>query len=323
MVLINSIGGDVSTTDIMRWLRHFGMPALRLSEKDQITNVLLGENNSFEITINNNISVRSDALRSYWYRRGQLNIAVIGKAGKKINSVLQQETDHYLRNDHAILLTFIYNELAKKKHIGSFDRCTFVNKLVNLSKAESAGLLTPRTIVTGSRKELLQFISECKQVITKPVAESFYYHSGNYWLPSYTKTITAAAARRLPSAFGHSLFQQRIEKKIEIRSFYLNGQFSSMAIFSQNDSKTTDDFRDYNYEKPNRVVPYQLPRMIEEKLDLVMRDLAYESGSIDILLDPSGQYYFLEINPVGQFGFLSLQCNHKIEKKIAQYLADE
>ena len=51
-----------------------------------------------------------------------------------------------------------------------------------------------------------------------------------------------------------------------------------------------------------------------------MTKLEYKTGSIDLLLDTENNYYFLEINPVGQFGMVSIPCNYNIEKKIAEYL---
>ena len=52
-----------------------------------------------------------------------------------------------------------------------------------------------------------------------------------------------------------------------------------------------------------------------------MKALKLESGSIDIIVDEQDDYYFLEVNPVGQFHFVSHICNYYIEKEIAQSLA--
>jgi len=34
----------------------------------------------------------------------------------------------------------------------------------------------------------------------------------------------------------------------------------------------------------------------------------------------NGDFIFLEINPVGQFGMTSIPCNYFLEKKIAEHL---
>jgi D-alanine-D-alanine ligase-like ATP-grasp enzyme len=93
-----------------------------------------------------------------------------------------------------------------------------------------------------------------------------------------------------------------------------------MAIFSQMDDKTNTDFRKYNIKKPNRNIPFQLPKSIEKKLWQFMQELELNTGSIDIVVDKSNNYYFLEVNPIGQFGMVSFPCNYLLEKKVAEHL---
>jgi hypothetical protein len=93
-----------------------------------------------------------------------------------------------------------------------------------------------------------------------------------------------------------------------------------MAIFSQNNEMTRVDFRRYDYQKPNRQVPYLLPKNIQEKLSMLMERLGMTSGSIDMIKNIEGNYTFLEVNPVGQFGMISLPCNYYLEKKVCETL---
>jgi glutathione synthase/RimK-type ligase-like ATP-grasp enzyme len=93
-----------------------------------------------------------------------------------------------------------------------------------------------------------------------------------------------------------------------------------MSIFSQNDEQTKVDFRDYNIERPNRTVPYKLPKDIEDKLSLFMSRMELDTGSIDIIVTPDMEYVFLEVNPVGQYGMTSLPCNYYLDEKIAKCL---
>ena len=90
-----------------------------------------------------------------------------------------------------------------------------------------------------------------------------------------------------------------------------------MAIFSQLDEMTRYDYRNYNRIKPNRDVPFKLNLEIENKLSEFMKRSDLETGSIDIILTPQGEYYFLEVNPTGQFGWVSVDCNYYIEREIA------
>ena len=44
------------------------------------------------------------------------------------------------------------------------------------------------------------------------------------------------------------------------------------------------------------------------------------TGSIDLIKSVDGEYIFLEINPIGQFGMVSNPCNYPLERKVAEWL---
>lgn len=54
-----------------------------------------------------------------------------------------------------------------------------------------------------------------------------------------------------------------------------------------------------------------------------MKDIDMNCGSIDMIYSPEGEYIFLEVNPVGQFQWLSKSCNYDIERQIAFDLLKE
>ncbi len=120
-----------------------------------------------------------------------------------------------------------------------------------------------------------------------------------------------------------TLVQEKIEKLFEIRSFFLKGEFYSMAIFSQTSSQTQLDFRNYDFEKPNRTIPFKIPTKIEKKLARLFKILNLNSGSLDMIYTSDNKFKFLEINPVGQFGMVSFPCNYYLEELLMQKLTNE
>lgn len=71
---------------------------------------------------------------------------------------------------------------------------------------------------------------------------------------------------------------------IELRVFYVLGEFYSMAIFSQENENTSIDFRNYDYDNPTNNAPYSLPAPSKDKL---IKLLNLRTGSIDLILDHS------------------------------------
>ncbi|MCG8457139.1 MAG: grasp-with-spasm system ATP-grasp peptide maturase, partial [Holophagales bacterium] len=182
------------------------------------------------------------------------------------------------------------------------------------------GLRVPDTLLTNSKHEMERFKQKHGRIISKTIGDACCIAAGSEAYVMFTVELTEELLNRSPEAFFPSLAQEMLEKKYEIRVFYLDGECHAMAIFSQLDSRTAVDFRHYNYSRPNREVPYRLPCEIGARIRALMEKLDLGTGSLDLVRTEGGEYVFLEINPVGQFGMVSYPCNYRLEKKVAESL---
>lgn len=262
--------------------------------------------------------ISSKNITSFWYRRGYLdNDYSISNNNKDLEyliySHLDSEWDEIIR---FFTQAFTNNEI---KSLGTYQ--VKDQKLVQLKYAQKAGLRIPKTFITSSKEDLLLRKKNCdNNLITKGISVSPSFTFDNISLEGYTELVPNEFIQSLPDTFFPSLFQESIEKLYELRIFYLKEKFYSMAIFSQNNEQTKIDVRKYDDSKPNRSVPYQLPKNIEEKLNHFMISMDLDTGSIDMLVDKNNDFYFLEVNPNGQFGMVSTPCNYYIEREIAKEL---
>ena len=320
MIIVNSNQDDVSTIMVAKWLRFLKKPFLILYEDTEIENVsfdLLGKS---YFTLKDGRKIDFKDVTSYWYRRGQYRFK---RKQKKIVGALpylNNKTNLFLRDEMRSYSRFVDYHLSTKKSINNLNSTERVNKLVLAEQAREVGFDIPATMVTSKKEDLKSFIQEHKAVITKPIETVINYTMDNYWIPMYTEEVTPEIFQQLPSTFAPSLFQKKIEKKYELRVFCLNNKKYSMAIFSQRDQQTSVDFRNYNFSKPNRTIPFKLPFKYDKMIDEFMEISKFNSGSFDFLVDHDRNYFFLEINPVGQFGMVSIPCNYYIEREIAEYL---
>lgn len=255
-----------------------------------------------------------DDIRSVWYRRGNLNIKDLP------NSQVESRFNIYNGSENDEIILHIHNLLNTKKSINNFN-WYHVNKLDILNYCHKQGLNTANFIVTQSKKELLTFLEQEKQIISKPVKSPFVLLGKDSSFYSYTGKVEKSRVFSLPEKFTPTFFQKLIPKKYEIRTFYLAGKFYSMAIFSQNNSQTKVDFRQYDWQNPNRNSPYQLPADYENKLDKMLKHFNVNCASLDTIVSTDGGLYMLDVNPIGQFGMTSRPCNYNIEKIIAEFLA--
>jgi glutathione synthase/RimK-type ligase-like ATP-grasp enzyme len=196
-----------------------------------------------------------------------------------------------------------------------------------LRNARAVGLDIPDTLITTSKESLLEFYKKKERVITKSLDLSFSSaaetntEGKRVKYMQYTNELPADDLKAFPDNFALTLFQELIVKKLEIRTFYLMGECYSIAIFSQQNRKTAIDYRRYDHEKMNRMIPIKLPPAIESKITDFMRLSNLNTGSIDIIYDIKRNFNFLEVNPIGQFGYVSDVCNYNLHKKIAESIA--
>lgn len=198
-----------------------------------------------------------------------------------------------------------------------------LNKLEVLSCAAEVGLEVPATLVTGSKARLRTFFDRYSgKIIAKPAGQATQFVLANRLYAMYTAELSEEHLARAPDFFFPTLFQERIDKSFEVRTFALAGRFWSSAIFSQRDPRTRIDFRRYNRERPNRTVPYDLPHEISKKVEELMARLKMTTASLDLIRTPDGRHVLLEINPAGQFGMVSSPCNYQLEKRVAEHLME-
>jgi len=187
------------------------------------------------------------------------------------------------------------------------------------------GFLIPDFYIFNFREGAWNVYNQFPGLITKSMSDGVYLFENTesetgYF--SYTEKVTKDWIAALPDRFSPSFVQDRIDKKFELRIFYLDGKCYSMAILSQSDEQTKVDFRKYNNEKPNRCVPFKLPRDIEKKIQRLFKKLELNTGSVDLIIDKNDKFFFLEINPVGEFLMVSLPCNYYLENQIALKLVE-
>lgn len=322
ILIVSTYEHESSTIHVMNWLLYKKSNFQRLNGNDLSNPKLLN------IDINNDITTISlesqydtidfSTVNVIWFRRwfdyqfALENFEVFDEVS--LNKKLKKHIfDEYKQLSKGFYYLIDFNTpywLSKPEFVTP-------NKLISLVKAKSCGLQIPMTVITNS-KAVLEDID--LPLITKTIGEVKRMEFLDKIFLTYTKEVERAFVSGLAPTFCPTKFQEKIDKVCEIRTFILEQEIYSMAIFSQLDNQTDMDFRMYNNEKPNRTVPYQLPQSIEQKLLKFMAAMNLNTGSVDLIETKSGEYVFLEVNPVGQFGMVSYPCNYYLEEKIADLL---
>ena len=323
MILIVTDKDEPTTDLVIDWLNYLNKKYIRISIENKISiqKVYQFSGNFealFTVKLENGTETIIDTkdITAYWYRRSELylNRIELGKS-KNIKKNVQKALQKHLDFEHYALFRVLHDILDQKHRINSF-KDNSISKLDILQKAQSVGLLIPSTIICNDKETLQTFYYQNNEkLITKSIGDPFGLNDLGFHY--FTSKIEID---KIPNKFGLSLFQAMLVKLFELRIFYLHGEIFASAVFSQKDPQTQIDFRHYNREKPNRVIPYKLPQKQKQKICKLMKLAELNSGSIDMVVTEKREYVFLEVNPIGQFEQVSMPCNYNLFKKVAEIL---
>jgi len=311
ILIISNAHYETPTDQVIDWLLYYKAEFIRLNAED-----ITESDNLFSIDFENIIvggqSVCVNDINVVWYRRWYRYEIGIKPSSKHRRQVIRE----VCTEGNSILL-YLYNVLRAKVWLSDPEVNILHNKLYALYLANRFGLKIPPSLVTNDRSCLSNFFNNCDgRVITKPLTDpSPYFDSKGNSYNDYTEMVPLSLIKSLPERIFPSLFQEGIDVEFEIRAFYLDGELYSTALVNA----STTDIK-LSFGKTLKFICYELPASIKDQLHRLMLGLGLNTGSIDLLKDKSGEYYFLEVNPVGQFTGYGFPCNYYLDKKIAEWL---
>ncbi len=172
-----------------------------------------------------------------------------------------------------------------------------------LQRAATFGLAIPRSIVTNEPEAFKHFYEECRgNVIYKLMGYPWYADKNEAPISAFTSLVPREmleGAHRV-TATAH-LFQEFIVKRCDIRVTIIGEDVFATEIHPLSE-ETRIDFR-ADYGKLSYAL-HRLPEDLREKLLALTHSYHLAYASIDLLLTPDGRYVYLELNALGQFGWL-------------------
>lgn len=316
MILILSTPNDDDTNLVMEHLDILGEKFIRINDLDVFNGNTKMHYELFpepRFFVENAYFGKIDLsdIKCVWYRK----FGFFDKFKQKLAGETNVEMLEYLKTEYTATLDLFFEFLTEKKWLNNYLNVKKISKIKSLTVSQKIGLKIPKTYITNSN-DAVDFRNS---YITKSIKDGTIINANDKTFFFMTKEVDAKVMDGYDGFFP-SLFQEKIEKEYELRVFHLNGKNYPMAIFSQRDSQTGVDYRHYNYSKPNRMISYGLPEEIDEKICSLMKNLGLDTGSLDIIKGKDGEYYFLEVNPSGQFRMTSLPCNYNLHYEVANSL---
>jgi hypothetical protein len=318
MIVIFSYSGDAGTTPVLKWLDHFSVPYVRVNlEEEDYSGISLKMKNSktqLTFTQKNGNVIDWETVAYSFYRGGVLSLNnSTHLSDQKGNDYIFEK---YTFLEYSSLTSFFYEEVSKKCLGNLIISNNPLNKLSQLSEANKCGMNIPETFISADMEWVKLQAKNKKELITKAIQETIFEENNEGSFLELKSNLVQPES--LEGKYFPSLFQESVDKKLEVRTFVLEDQFYSLGMYVPNTLKQSVDFRS-NVDNL-RFFKHELPEKLKAKIINFMNRLNLNTGSFDFLVDRNDRYIFLEVNPTGQYDWVSACGLYDIEKQIALFL---
>jgi glutathione synthase/RimK-type ligase-like ATP-grasp enzyme len=199
-----------------------------------------------------------------------------------------------------------------------------IYKPLQLHIAREIGLATPPTIITNDHQDALAFFDQQHgNIIYKALSTGIPLRLETE--PSekravYTSRVQRTYFEQRRVACIPHLFQEYIAKKLELRITIVGKRIFATEIHSTEQEFPVDWRRDYSKHWYRE---HHLPEDIQHKLLNLVNHFHLHFAAIDMIVTPQDEYYFLEVNPNGQWFWLFERTGVPIPEALAHLLAGE
>ena len=307
MILLVTNKRDLTTDYIVRELKLRDVPYVRLN-----TETL----NEFKCSIGYNSiddwiigDINGNQITSAYFRRPCPTTVTQSK--------LTEAELEYLNMEWSSFLKSIYYRLDRKWLSSPYNIALAEDKPRQLVAANALGFQIPQGIITNDVFTIMErttndglIAKPLRQALLKGENESIIFTSQ---IPSLTPEYEESIA------FAPSIYQQEISKKYDVRVTVVGDNVFPVAIWSQTSEATKVDWRQgENIDLLHEHI--DIPNDLKIKCINLVKDLNLKFGAIDLVCDLNGIYWFLEINPNGQWAWIENQTKLPIASAIVDEL---
>ena len=316
MIFILSDKFDKHADIVCEKLERNKSPFFRLNlDTESLNNTHIIFDGSCWSIFQNNREVNSSKIVSVWVRRPFVEVSL---EEENIND----PSFRIWRGEWNKTLLGLYNSLKSLRWLNPLANAYRAeNKYLQTDVAIKSGFILPDLITSNRKKDLIGFAEKYKNVVMKPMNQEFYKDSSDGLFKGlYVNLITK---EHLNSFCEHGenpiVLQAYVDKQYEVRYTVVGDDHHVCRIESQNSERTKIDWR--RYDIPNTPhYPFSPPESIKEKVKTLMKKFGVHYGALDFIVSPSGDWYFLEINTMGQWLWIEDLTGLKISDSIVNFL---
>lgn len=317
MLLIVSNKTDLATDYLIVRLHERGVPFLRINTEDYLL--------SWDVCF----SIEKSGAHVVIRKKGQESLPVESFTGAYIrqpkipNLDIVDDDKEFAKREVGEILKSIWRAIDDSIWLNAPRRLLLAsNKPEQLTIANSIGFNIPDTYVGSNYESIKKFYeAHSGEIIAKAVKHGFNFDGDKARVAGTQRIDEAALAGIKDYAAIPMIFQSHIAKEYDIRVIVVGSDIFATAIESQSHEETKTDWRLSDcYGIPLRQYEINLPQKVISLCLEITKRLNLRYSAIDLVLGKDGIYYFLELNPNGQWAWVEQLGIHKIRDSIIDLL---
>ena len=186
------------------------------------------------------------------------------------------------------------------------------NKVFQLQTAKRCGLLVPHTSIANHADA----VDESKEYIVKSLDTALFYENGQEMFV-YSEKIKGIDLKNSELQLAPVIIQEFLKNKIDVRVTVVSDVIFATTITNKGASIDGDWRKIYKDILTYKSI--ELPSETKSAIINLMKELQLEFAGVDLAI-VDDRYYFIEINPTGEWGWLSDTTDSSIDKAIAKSL---
>lgn len=312
MILLVTNKRDITMDYIVVELKKRGIKYLRLNTEDLPRSYCSMSDSSFmdwSISINGNTIKGTDVKAAYFRRPGNPEVPA---------SITDPGIADYIQGEWNSFLKSLYSRLDSFWFCSPTNIILAEDKPKQLVVAKRLGFNIPESTITNSFEEIKR-CSNSFQMIAKPLRQALFINNDAESIIFTNRLGQLDEADSSSLSLVPIIVQHEIIKKFDVRVTVVGKRVFSVAIYSQSHKETEVDWR-----KGSRIdlkhKPLELPTSLSSKCIDLVESLNLRFGAIDLICDEDDVFWFLEINPNGQWAWIENQTGLPIASSIVDEL---
>lgn len=196
-------------------------------------------------------------------------------------------------------------------------------RMPQLALAATLGFRVPRTVVTNDPHDAAEFLADlppagaCVKRLSN--ARMVQAVGAGIWAthvapPDYGDMASSVV-------FAPTLLQEYVEKSVELRVVLVGDRVFSSVIHSQDCSLSKHDWRRGQLHGLTQE-PGEIPADVAALCRRMLDRMGLVFGAFDLVVTPTGEYVFLEVNPTGQWLWMETDLGLPIAAAFCDLLLD-